>query len=112
MLFFLIIGLLLGAVAVIFALQNITTISVTFFTWQVDGSLALILMLAIVAGVLISILVSIPEVIRTHMRISGLKKQNKKLEDEIARLREVRTPVVENTVTEKTTVTETTNSNL
>ena len=84
MLFFLILGLLLGAAAIIFALQNFTIITVTFFSWQMQGSLSLILLLAIAAGVLVCILVSIPEVIRTHIDFSVLKKINKKLEDENA----------------------------
>jgi uncharacterized integral membrane protein len=84
MLFFLIVGLMLGAVTVIFALQNITTITVTFLLWQLEGSLALILALAVTAGVLISILLSVPEIIRTSMRHAALKKVNKKLEQDLA----------------------------
>jgi len=84
MLFFLILGLLLGALTVVFALQNITTISVVFLAWQLSGSLALILLLAVASGVLICLLISIPEVIKTHIEFSVLKKQNKALADENA----------------------------
>jgi putative membrane protein len=115
MLFSLIAGLALGAVAVIFALQNIITIPVKFLFWQVEGSLALVLVLAVIAGVIISILVTIPEVIKTYMRFNALKKYNKSLEQELATLKDsqvnrqttttrVETPT---SVTEKTT-TETT----
>ncbi len=46
MLIFLIIGLLLGGAAVIFALQNITAVTVTFFSWQFEGSLAMIVLIS------------------------------------------------------------------
>ncbi len=84
MLLFLILGLIIGAGAIIFALQNVSIITVTFFSWQLQGSLSLILLLAIATGVLVCILVSIPEVIRTNINFSVLKKINKKLEDENA----------------------------
>src|SRR5688500_875545 len=80
---FLLIGLFLGAVAVIFALQNITTITVTFLAWQLEGSLALILLLAMGAGVVISLLLSLPEVIRKSFQISRLTKHNTRLKDEL-----------------------------
>ena len=84
MLFFLILGLLLGAGAIVFALQNVDIITVTFFAWQVQGSLSLVILLALAAGVLVCILVSIPEVIKTHIEFSVLHRLNKKLEDENA----------------------------
>jgi len=74
MLLFLILGLLIGALSVVFALQNVVVITVTFLAWQVTGSLAVILLVAMVAGMTMSILVSVPEVIRDQMRIRTLKK--------------------------------------
>lgn len=84
MLFFLIVGLLLGVAAVIFVLQNTAIVSVTFFAWQLQGSLSLILLVAIAVGVMICILLSVPEVIKTHIEFSVLKKQNRKLEEDNA----------------------------
>jgi uncharacterized integral membrane protein len=84
MLFFLVLGLLVGAIAVVFALQNTITISVMFLAWELQGSLSLILLVAVATGVLICILLSIPEVIKTHIEFSVLKKQVKKLEDDNA----------------------------
>jgi len=84
---FLILGLLLGAVAVIFALQNVVPIGVTFLVWQIHGSLALVLILAVIIGIMISALVSIPEVFEKHREISDLRRQNKKLEDDANAMR-------------------------
>ncbi len=80
----LILGLLLGALTVIFALQNMITVSVNFLVWQVDGSLALMLILALIAGFLVSILLSIPEIAKTRDEFARLKKRNSQLEEENA----------------------------
>jgi lipopolysaccharide assembly protein A len=84
-----IVGLLLGAVAVIFALQNITVITVTFFSWQLTGSLALILSLAIGAGVLITAFLILPESIKNYFRYKNLKKDNERLEEELRKQKEL-----------------------
>ncbi|MDQ3014969.1 MAG: LapA family protein [bacterium] len=80
---FLSIGLILGAVAVIFALQNLEVITVTFLAWQLDGSLAVILILAVTTGVLIGVLVSLPGAIRSSFHISSLRKQNVGLKEKL-----------------------------
>jgi putative membrane protein len=80
MIFFLVFGLILGALSVIFALQNIVPIAVTFLFWQIQGSLALILLLAVLMGVLVGGLLSIPEVWKNRGRFKDLKKQKDELE--------------------------------
>jgi uncharacterized integral membrane protein len=76
-----ILGLFLGGVAVIFALENMAPITVTFFHAQITGSLALILITAILSGVLITLLLLLPESISNYFK-------NKKLAGEVARLEE------------------------
>jgi putative membrane protein len=85
----LILGIILGTVSVIFALQNITLITVTFFTWQLEGSLALILLLAVAMGILISLLIVLPESIRNYFRYKSLKKENVKLAEELRKQKEL-----------------------
>lgn len=75
MIIFLILGLVLGSISVIFALQNVTPIAVSFLAWQVEGSLALILLLALLTGVLICGLLSIPEVFKNQKKFKLLKKE-------------------------------------
>ncbi|MEN9647283.1 MAG: Lipopolysaccharide assembly protein domain [Candidatus Parcubacteria bacterium] len=84
MFIFLILGILLGALTVIFALQNVVTITVTFFTWHITGSLALILIVAVIAGLVMSTLVAFPGIMRNHFQLMSLRKQVKKLEEELA----------------------------
>ncbi len=82
MLILLILGVLIGAVSVVFALQNISNITVAFLFWHIEGSLSVILLLAIVAGMLVSALVSVPEVFRDQMKLRVMSKRIKDLEAE------------------------------
>ncbi len=83
MFIFLIIGLLLGALVIIFAAQNLAMVSVTFLTWHFEGSLALILVLAVVAGMVMGWLLSLQNIFNKRHQISKLKDTNEKLADEL-----------------------------
>ncbi len=84
-----IIGLLLGAVTVIFALQNVNVITVTFFSWHLTGSLALILLLAISSGAIVTVLLILPESIKNYFRYRSLKGEVAKLEEELRKQKEL-----------------------
>jgi putative membrane protein len=71
---FLIVALGLAILAVIFALQNAIPVGVTFLVWKFEGSLALVLMLTFALGVLVSLLVSIPAILKRRSAISNQKK--------------------------------------
>lgn len=83
MIFFLFLGAILGAAFIIFVLQNVTPITVTFFTYHLRGSLSIILLLSLVAGMLITVLILLPGLIRDEFRVSKLKKQNDDLANEL-----------------------------
>jgi uncharacterized integral membrane protein len=74
-----IIGIILGAVVIIFILQNMLPVTVSFFSWETTGSLAVLLILAIIAGMIISWLLAIPQMIRQ----SSLRAHAKKLEEDL-----------------------------
>ncbi len=98
-----IIGLLFGAVAVIFALQNTAVITVTFLSWHLTGSLALVLLLTITSGILIAIFLLLPEFISSYLKNKNLKKENLRLEQEILKQTEQtvlakRSPAVEENI--------------
>lgn len=84
MVFSLIIGILLGALSVLFVIQNIGVVTITFLDWQMTGSLALVLLLAIVCGIVMTLLVLLPSLIRGDFYLSTIKRQKKELEDELA----------------------------
>jgi uncharacterized integral membrane protein len=83
----LILGVILGAVLVIFVLQNVVVVTVSFLTWQITGSLALVLLATIVSGVVITLLVLLPGLIKNDFSLAALKKRQKQLEDELGNAR-------------------------
>ncbi|MDD5050114.1 MAG: LapA family protein [Candidatus Pacebacteria bacterium] len=84
-----ILGLLLGGVAVVFALQNIAIVTVTFFNWKLEGSLAVILLLALSAGVVTALLIVLPGSIDNYFRQRALKKENQKLAEALRKQKEL-----------------------
>ena len=78
-----ILGLLIGALVIIFAAQNVGTVAVAFLAWRFEGSLALILAFAVISGILICAFLSLPDVIRKRFQISRLSDKNQKLKQEL-----------------------------
>ena len=107
MVIFIILGAILGALLVIFVLQNVTVVTVSFMTWQITGSLALVLLASIVSGIVIALLVLLPGLIRDDFRFSALKKQKKEVDDELIKTRQALSdahahiPVAQTIVVEK-----------
>jgi hypothetical protein len=79
---FIIFALVIAGVAIIFALQNITAVTVTFLFWNFHGSLALVLLLSVAVGFLISLLASLPGLICGKWGAAGQKKKMAFLETE------------------------------
>ena len=78
-----IIGLLLGAAVVLFILQNVVPVTVTFLVWQFSGTIAVLVLVAVIAGVLIGLMLALPAILNKEFKNSSLKKHNKKLEDDL-----------------------------
>jgi putative membrane protein len=81
----LIFGIALAIGVVGFALQNNVPVTVTVALWSFDGSLALVLMLAMGLGVIIAGLMSSPSMIKSRWTRSRLRHEVARLkEDKIA----------------------------
>ncbi len=89
MIIFFIIGLLLGAVAVVFAFQNSEMVAVTLFSWQVEASLSVILVLSVLTGILIALLLTLPEFFNNYFEYRALKKRSTILEEDLRKQREL-----------------------
>ena len=89
MIFSLLLGVALGALSIIFALQNSAIVTVTFFSWQFQGSMVFILLLAVSMGILISLLIVLPESIASYFRYRSLKKENARLEELLRKQKEL-----------------------
>ena len=77
----LIMAIVIAMLVVIFALQNAIPITVSFLTWKFESSLALILLITIALGVLMSLLVSVPSKIKKIKIILNQKKKIQELEN-------------------------------
>jgi putative membrane protein len=84
---FLFFALIIAVLAVFFALQNSDPVQVKFAIWEFRSSLAFVLLLALTAGVLISVFVSLPSNIRARWTI---RQQRKKLNEHEASLTETK----------------------
>lgn len=80
----LIFSFIIAFVAILFAIQNTEIVSIRFLIWETQGSLALILFIALVAGALISYLATTPGQIKQRMANSSQRKQIAELEGQLA----------------------------
>lgn len=109
----LVFALLIAFLAIIFAVYNTDVVTISFLLWKTEGSLALILFIALVAGALISYLATTPSQLRRRMTISNQRKQIKDLEGqlsdskaELAQLNEKLTQAEEKKQAEETSTTD------
>ncbi len=64
----LIILLILIALVVIFAVQNAIPVTVSFFNWKFDASLAIVIFLSVLAGIIISAIIAFSRRIRRYIK--------------------------------------------
>jgi uncharacterized integral membrane protein len=89
MIFSLILGVALGAAAVIFILQNVAIVDVAFFAWHFQGSLALVLLMTVLLGILITLLLVLPETVGNYFRFRSLQKENVRLAEDLRKQKEL-----------------------
>jgi uncharacterized membrane protein YciS (DUF1049 family) len=80
---YLILALVIAILAVIFALQNSMTVTITFLVWEVTGSLSLVLLITLGIGILIGLLVLAPSAIKSSFAVSSNRKRIGALEKEL-----------------------------
>ena len=83
----LIAALVIVFLIVTFAVQNAVEVSVIFFLWRADASLAVVIALCFGLGVLIGALVTLPTMLRERMAIGRLRKEVEALRTENDSLR-------------------------
>jgi uncharacterized integral membrane protein len=80
---FLFIALIISALAIVFAVQNTDATTVSFLFWHINGSLALILLIALSAGALVSVLASLPGRVRDKLTIRNQRKKIMDIETQL-----------------------------
>lgn len=73
--FALILALAFAILAVIFALENAVMVTMSFFGTEVEGSLALFILLAVLLGVIIGMLVMMPGTVRHSLELRSNRKR-------------------------------------
>ena len=73
--FTLILALAFAIVAVIFALENPMIVTVSLLGREVEGSLALFILLAVIIGVIIGMLVMVPGTIKRTLELRNHRKK-------------------------------------
>ena len=93
---YLISALVIAVLAVIFALQNSMTVTISFLVWEVTASLSLVILITLAIGALIGYLVLIPSVIKKSLVVSNSRKRigalEKELDEKKSRITELEKP--------------------
>ncbi len=84
----LIFSLVIAFLAILFAIQNTDVTPIHFLFWETEGSLALVLFIALVAGALISYLATAPGQIKQRMTISNQRKRIAEVEGQLTSTQE------------------------
>ena len=72
---------------VVFAMQNNAPVSVDFFIWQFNSSLAVVLLLAVAFGAIILALLTTPKTLRRQWIVSQQRKRIEALEKDLELLK-------------------------
>ena len=75
MVFLVIIGLIMAILAILFAFQNSAVVAISFGAWQFEQSLAIVLIVTLGLGIIISLLLSLPTIIKRGWQNARYKKK-------------------------------------
>ena len=75
MVFLVIIGLVMAILAILFAFQNAAVVAISFGVWQFEQSLAIILIVTLGLGIIISLLLSLPTILKRGWQNTKYKKK-------------------------------------
>jgi lipopolysaccharide assembly protein A len=81
---FLFVALFIAALAILFAAQNNDPTTVSFFFWQTQSSLALVLLISLAVGAVISFFFSLPSNVKARWTIRQQRKKMTELETSLA----------------------------
>lgn len=82
MIFVLVLGFVLGATAILFILQNTAVVAVSFLDWQFETSVALVVIMSLLVGCILTLLATVPGAIGNSFHIHRLRKNNNELAKE------------------------------
>ncbi|MFV1858451.1 MAG: lipopolysaccharide assembly LapA domain-containing protein [Anaerolineales bacterium] len=77
---FIAIALILALLVTVFAVQNNQPITINFLFWSIEGSLALVLMITLVLGIVVGVLLMAPGYIRSRIQVGSLQRAARSME--------------------------------
>jgi uncharacterized integral membrane protein len=80
----LVLGFILGAAALLFVLQNTTIVALSFLGRQFESSVAILVLISILVGSILTLLLVLPSAIGSRLRMRRLRKHNEALANEAA----------------------------
>jgi putative membrane protein len=80
-------ALILILLVTIFAVQNNELIKINLLFWEIDGSLALVLVITFILGILIGLLVSTPTTLRKRSQLAEARKRLRTAETDLEEAR-------------------------
>ncbi|NPA49494.1 MAG: LapA family protein [Thermodesulfobacteria bacterium] len=83
---YLILAAILGIFVAIFAIQNAVAVTVKFLIWEFQSSLAVLIIISMLAGMLLVFLLSIPGRIKRRKELYDKQKKIRELERRLAEL--------------------------
>ncbi len=83
---YLILAAILGIFVAIFAIQNAAAVTVKFLLWEFQSSLAVLIIISMLAGMLLVFLLSIPGRIKRRKELYDKQKKIRELEKRLAEL--------------------------
>ncbi len=85
---YLVLAAVLGIFISVFAIQNAAPVTVKFIFWQFESSLAVLIILAILAGMILILLLSLPGRIKRRKELYDKQKKIRELEKRLKELEE------------------------
>lgn len=84
--FYLILAAILGIFVAVFAIQNAAAVTVKFLLWEFQSSLAVLIIISMLAGMLLVFLLSLPGRLKRRKELYDKQKRIKELEKRLAEL--------------------------
>ena len=77
---FLALGIIIGVFSVVFMMDNGAVVTVAFLSWQFTAPLALVILLSIVSGMILTLLTMVPQAIREQLDAYAARREQRRTE--------------------------------
>ncbi|HIE32842.1 MAG TPA: LapA family protein [Thermodesulfobacteriaceae bacterium] len=86
--FYLILAAIIGVLFAAFAIQNASPVAVKFLVWQFESSLAVVIILSLLAGMILIFLISLPGRLKRRKELFDKNRKINELEKQLNELKQ------------------------